>query len=296
MWGAIAGDVIGSAYERHNTSRYDFELFTPQAQATDDTVLTVAVGHALLDGMDVEASLRLWAGRYPHAGYGPGFLAWLGGRGGRNSKGNGAAMRVSPVAWFAQTLDECLELAERQARLTHDTPEGISGALAVTAAVYTARTGGTLAGIAGDVRSVAPEYDLSWPRSLRKPGALARESVPAAIASFLVSISWEDAVRRAVSLGGDSDTIASITGAIAEAYYGEVPELIVLEAVARLPDDMLNMSRKFGGFLSKELIGHKEYGHGQAGNEGAGRPEPVQRELNNLRRRAAQILDKALSK
>lgn len=237
MIGLVAGDIIGSAYERHNTNRQDFELFTPQSTCTDDSVLAVAVADAILHGRDFAESMRDWAERYPHAGYGPGFLAWLGGQQ-VSSKGNGAAMRVAAIAWLATDFGQCMAQAEAQARITHGTPEGLTGALAVAAAIYWAKEGASMTEIENDVQRIAPGYDLSWPRP-RNPSALARESVPAAIAAAIASTSWEDAVRRAVALGGDTDTVGAIAGAIAEAYYGGVPPEIRSEVLGRVPEDML---------------------------------------------------------
>lgn len=250
MLGAIAGDIIGSAYERHNVNTYDFELFAEHSRCTDDSVMTVAVADALMARTDIADSLRLWAGRYPHAGYGPGFLSWLGGSGYCGSRGNGAAIRVSPIGWAAHNLDACLALAEAQARILHDTPEGVAGALAVATAVFLARRRGTKEGIAEAVMRVAPGYDLAWPPQ-PKPGPLARESCPAAISAFLASVDFEDAVRKAVSLGGDSDSVASMAGAIAEAFYGGVPGHIEAEVVKLLPDDMLAVLKGFQMWVAK---------------------------------------------
>ena len=216
MLGAIAGDIIGSAYERHNTSRYDFDLFTPQSTCTDESVLTVAVADACLRAGEtgVAECLRLWADRYPHAGYGPGFLAWLGGQE-VASRGNGAASRVSPIAWAVQEPVFSLGLARAQACLTHNTNDGRVSAVMVALAIQRGLHEGK-DGVYSAIMHYAPvpwSY-VNWPRP-RKPSALARESVPAAIAAVLASTSWEDAVRRAVSLGGDSDSVASIAGAIA---------------------------------------------------------------------------------
>lgn len=246
MWGAIAGDIIGSAYERHNTSSYDFDLFTPQSQCTDDTVLTVAVADALMSGIPISDALRKWAAKYPLAGYGPGFLAWLGNRGATASKGNGAAIRVSAIAKLDETLEGCQECAESQARITHDTPEGVLGAKTVATAIFLARRGYHKEVIAKEVSRVAPTYNLGWPQP-RKPSALARESVPAAIAAFLASKDFEDAIRKAVSLGGDSDSSASMAGSIAEYYnaFSAIPHHISNEVATRVPEDVRAVLERF---------------------------------------------------
>lgn len=243
MWGAIAGDIIGSAYERHNTNRYDFELFPPGATFTDDTVLTVAVMEHLLDRNTGLADLfRKWCQRYPDAGYGPGFLAWLGGHAPGDSRGNGAAMRVSPIAWMPYEMDEMYEAAEAQARLTHDSEEALYAVRQVVSAIRLTRDGfgkktlrRMLAGGPGEYRR------LSWPPGIKKPGPLAKESVPVALAAAVRSESFEDAIRKAVSVGGDSDTIASIAGAVAEAIYLKVPDEILYEVRDRLPRDILEV-------------------------------------------------------
>ncbi len=152
-------------------------------------------------------------------------------------------MRVSPIAWLAQRLDDCLSGAEAQAQVTHDTPDGITGSKAIAAAVFIARRHDKAA-LGRQVKLIAPDYRLGWPPS-GKPGASARKAVPAAIASFLNSSDFEDCIRRAVSLGGDSDSVASMAGAIAEAYYGDVPEHIGSQVLERLPNEMAEVLERF---------------------------------------------------
>lgn len=237
MIGAIAGDIIGSLYENLRTKRKDFRLFTPLSIYTDDTVLTVAVADALLTGMEYGRAIKSYARRHPLRGYGPKFMLWMLSPSARpyNSLGNGSAMRVSPVAHAFKTEAEVLEQAKRSAECTHSHPEGIKGAQAVALAVFLARNK------AGkeEIRQAVSErfgYDLSrrideirpaYRLSLTCPG-----SVPEAILAFLDSEDFEDAVRNAVSLGGDADTQAAIAGAIAEAFYGRIPEAI-LEGVSQ---------------------------------------------------------------
>lgn len=253
MIGAIAGDIIGSRFERHNTRRYDFRLFTEHSTFTDDTVLTVAVMDALSGHGDISDALRAWCNRYRHAGFGPRFLLWVGGESIVNSKGNGAAMRVSPIGWMGSDLGEVMEMADNQAWLTHNSPEAREAARAVAGAVFLARSGvgkDAMRRELGWYRGIG-----SWPPKVRKPGAIATESVPAALAAFMASTGFEDCIRKAVSIGGDSDTIASIAGAVAGAHYG-VPEPIASEVRKRLPDVMLETIDGFAHFIASREVHH----------------------------------------
>lgn len=246
MLGAIAGDIIGSIYERHNTTRYDFELFTKQSTFTDDTVMTVAMMDHILSFEPLPDALRKWYERYPRRGYGPGFRAWIGGHAKGMSRGNGAAMRTSPLAWVHYEIDEMQDLVTAQARITHNSAEGIAAAEAVALAVRLGRDGYESHKILKLVDGWTPGFEhLKWPPSIKNPGALARESVPVALAAALNSTSFEDAIRKAVSVGGDSDTIASIAGAVAEAMYGRLPDNILQEVQDRLPDDLLHVIDSF---------------------------------------------------
>lgn len=244
MIGAIAGDIIGSVYERHNLKRVDFPLFDPRCRFTDDTVLTVAVADAILTGSDCAGKLREYFRLYPNRGYGPGFSRWAASN--RSSPyysmGNGSAMRVSPVGFAFDTLDEVLEQAKRSAEVTHNHPEGINGAQAVASAVFLGRTGNSKEEVKAYIERTFG-YNLSEPldeirRSYRFdmtcPG-----SVPQAIIAFLESNDFEDAVRKAISIGGDSDTIACMAGGIAQAFYGGIPKEIE-DKVRSLLDQRLN--------------------------------------------------------
>jgi ADP-ribosylglycohydrolase len=245
MLGAIAGDVIGSVYERQNVKRTDFNpLFDPNARPTDDTVLTCAVADWLLRGAgdDLPKHLKLWARGFPYAGYGGTFVKWAESSSwsGYDSWGNGSAMRVSPVAWAFDTLDEVLRHARRSAEVTHNHPEGIKGAEATAACVYMARTGRPKP----EIRAFIEErfgYDLGRSLADIRPryrfDVSCQGSVPEAIIAFLESTGFEDAVRKAISLGGDSDTIACIAGGIAHAAYG-VPDDIRSEVGPRLAPEM----------------------------------------------------------
>jgi ADP-ribosylglycohydrolase len=240
MLGAIAGDIIGSVYEGRNVKTPHFDpLFHPRGHPTDDTVLTVAVADSILNGADLADKLKEYFRRYPHAGYGGTFFRWACSisRSPYNSWGNGSAMRVSPVGHAYGSLEEVLKYARGTADVTHNHPEGVKGAQATAAAIFLARSGSNKDEIRDYVERTFG-YDLSRTLDEIRPSYVfdvsCQGSVPQAITAFLESDHYEDAVRKAVSLGGDSDTIACITGGIAEAFYGGVPGPIAEEALARL--------------------------------------------------------------
>ena len=231
MIGAIAGDIIGSVYEARPIRSKRFPLFDSRCTFTDDSVLTIAVASAILTKRSYRDTILEIGRRYPHAGYGGSFNHWLLSDDPQpyNSWGNGAAMRVSPVGFAFNTIDEVLEQARLTALISHNHPEGIKGAQAAALAVFLARTGQSK----DDIRERIGRrfgYDLQRSVEAIRPGygfrISCQETVPEAIVAFLDSVSYEDALRNAISLGGDSDTLACITGGIAEAYYGEVPEHI----------------------------------------------------------------------
>jgi ADP-ribosylglycohydrolase len=250
MIGAIAGDIIGSVYERQGIKSKDFPLFDPRCRFTDDTVLTAAIAKAILEGKEYSTVVKEMGRRYPHCGYGGTFLQWLFSEdsGPYNSWGNGSAMRVSPVGLAFNTGERVLEEAKKTAEFTHNHPEGISGAQSAALAVYLARTGKSKDQIREEIEGRFG-YDLK--RKLRdiRPGYVfdvsCQGSVPESMISFLESVSYEDAVRNAVSLGGDSDTMGCIAGAIAEAYYGSVPEEIIKFVRLKLADELWNITRAF---------------------------------------------------
>lgn len=249
MLGAIAGDIIGSVYENLRTKRRDFRLFTPLSFFTDDTVLTVAVADAILTGRPYAGRIRSYARRYPLRGYGGRFMRWmiLPWAGPYNSFGNGSAMRVSPVAWAFDKEEEMLEQAALSAACTHNHPEGIKGAQAAALAVFLARKKLPKEEIK---RAIAGKfgYDLSRRLDDIRPGyktnVSCQGSVPEAIIAFLEAESFEDAVRNAVSLGGDADTQAAIAGSIAEAYYG-IPGDILDRVNKKLPAGFLEVIARF---------------------------------------------------
>ena len=252
MLGAIVGDVAGSAYEFHPADRYDFDLFPKGTDFTDDTVLTLATADALVHGLEYGEAYRNWGRRFPGRGYGGRFSAWLGREdlGPYNSLGNGSAMRVSPVGWAFRTLEKTLEEARRTALPTHDHPEGIKGAQAVAGAIFLARTGATREEIRSWV-TAAFGYDVSRRVIDIRPTYGFDEtcpgSVPEALCAFFDSSDSESAVRLAVWLRGDADTQACIAGAVAEAFYGGVPQYLAGPALALLTDEMRALLWEFEG-------------------------------------------------
>lgn len=250
MLGAIIGDIVGSVYEKDNIKTTDFELFDPQCRFTDDTVMTVAIADSILHDKDYAVALRDWGLQYPFAGYGTNFKQWLVGiiPGPYNSFGNGSAMRVSPIGYACNSLEAVLAEAKRSASITHNHPEGIKGAQATAAAVFLARIGYSKAAIKAHIEQTF-HYNLSRTLNEIRPDYVfdvsCQGSVPEAIIAFLESNDFEDAIRKAISLGGDSDTIASITGAIAQAFYREIPEHIVAKAKSFLPEKMLGVVQRF---------------------------------------------------
>ena len=250
MLGAIAGDIIGSVYENVPAARADFPLFGPRSTPTDDSVLSVAVAEAALTDGDYRNALRRWARRYPDAGYGAGFTRWVRADdpADGDSFGNGAAMRVSAIGWLFDDEDAVLDAARASARPSHGHPDALDAAQAVALAVFLARR----AIARDDLRlrlGLSFGYDLDRDyetvRAAHRPDTSARGSVPEALIAFLTSCDFEDAVRRAVRLGGDADTQACIAGAVAEAYYGGVPAPIATAARERLSDDMATVLDRF---------------------------------------------------
>ncbi len=250
MIGAIAGDIIGSPYEYRQIKSKKFPLFQDRCYFTDDTVLTVAVAEAILTDGDYRTWVLDFGRRYPNAGYGGNFARWLVSPEPKpyGSYGNGSAMRVSPVGFAFDTVDDVLREAARSAEFTHNHPEGIKGAQATALAVFLART-------ARDKELIRKEitarfgYDLVFTVDEIRPDYGFNEScqatVPEAIIAFLDSTSYEDAVRNAVSLGGDSDTLACITGGIAEAFYGGVPEAVREQVRAGLTPELWEVAEEF---------------------------------------------------
>lgn len=250
MFGAIAGDIIGSVYEWQNIKSTDFKLFSSGSAFTDDTVLTVAVAECILKGGDYATTLKTYGRRFPHAGYGKSFQKWFlsGSMAPYYSFGNGAAMRVSPIGFAGDNLEKVLEEAKRSAEVTHNHPEGIKGAQVTAAAVFLARTGKSKK----EIKQYLAEYsgyDLEQTLDEVRPhysfDVTCQGSVPQAVRAFLESTDYEDAIRKAISLGGDSDTIACIAGGIAQAYYKEIPHSILEKTKELLAPDLLAVVEEF---------------------------------------------------
>jgi ADP-ribosylglycohydrolase len=250
MIGAIAGDIIGSVYEIHPIKTKDFPLFQPQCRFTDDTVLTLAIAKAIMKDRDYLKAVLEIGRRYPHAGYGGSFFHWLHSIDPKpyNSWGNGSAMRVSPVGFAFDSVDEVLREATRTAEISHNHPEGVKGARATALAVFLARKTRDKTLIKQEVEHRFG-YDLDRTLKTIRPSygfdVSCQGTVPQAIIAFLESKSYEDAVRNAISLGGDSDTLGCITGGIAEAYYGPVPTLIEKNVKVYLTEDLLEITERF---------------------------------------------------
>lgn len=286
MLGAIIGDIVGSIYEFDNIKKKDFPFITDKSSYTDDSIMTIAVAEWLLTDNEhtheaLENVMVRYADKYkfPMGGYGGGFAQWLfrperlidyktgeiaGKRVPYNSWGNGSAMRTSAVGWKFRTLEDTEKVAAISASITHDHPEGIKGAQATAAAIFLARTGRTKQEIK-DYIETRFGYDLSvHTDELRKTYGWedsCQGTVPPAIRAFLDSNDFEDAVRIAVSLGGDSDTLACITGGIAEAYYQHIPDTILRQAAEKLPAEFLRVIDYFkqGSFYQqmspREVLG-----------------------------------------
>ena len=280
MLGAIIGDIVGSVYEFDNIKTKDFELFKPDCQFTDDTVMTCAVADAIMNGRsekDFILSMKKYGRMYPHAGYGGNFRFWLRSKNTEpyNSFGNGSAIRVSPCAWVMDCgfctrtgMWPSREFARISARVTHNHPEGIKGALAVCDAIFMARFyfGGWNIEYSKPIDSDPDEckrrikehieneygYDLSMSLdSILKDyefDETCQGSAPQAIVAFLESTDFEDAIRNAISIGGDSDTITAITGSIAEAAYG-ISEDMKEMALSYLDEPLKDVLRRWEKYM-----------------------------------------------
>lgn len=253
LLGAIAGDVIGSYYEHFRTKDFHFKLFRTHSKCTDDSKMTVAVAHWLLDedrsNENLVRMLKDYGRRYP-GGYGRAFLTWVLSNDSQpyNSYGNGSAMRVSPVGWAFDSLEETLEVAKQSAEVTHNHPEGIKGAQSVAACIFMARKRKDKQEIKEYIEANFG-YDLNHTCDEIRPDyrfeVSCQKSVPESIIAFLESRDFESAVRLAVSFGGDADTQGAIAGSIAEAYYGGVPDDIKDGVIARIPNEFVEVMSRF---------------------------------------------------
>ena len=259
MIGAILGDVVGSIYEFDNIKTKEFELFDKECFFTDDSVMTIAIAEALMQTEEInEENLEDFKEnlitvmheigvKYPDCGYGGHFLVWIlrNKREPYNSFGNGSAMRVSSVGWDAKTLEEAELIAKATAEVSHNHPEGIKGAVATAGAVFLARTGATM----GELRDYISKYytidfTIDEIRPIYDYDITCQGTVPQAMQAFFESTNFEDAIRNAISIGGDSDTLAAITGAVAEAYYG-IPDDLKETTLSYLDERLLDITERF---------------------------------------------------
>ena len=267
MYGAILGDIIGSPFEFDRGDKTkDFKLFSRRSHFTDDSVMTLAVCEALLKvGQDatvkeiedaVITSMQSWGRRYPHEGYGGYFRCWLTARHPEpyNSFGNGSAMRVSAAGWLYDSLEKTRVVAKATANVTHNHPEGIKGAEATASAIFMARNGSSKEEIKKYIENEF-HYDLNRTLDEIRPNfhmdETCQKTVPEVIIAFLEARDFEDAIRNAVSLGGDTDTLGAITGSIAEAYFG-IPEALISECRNRINKDMRDVVDAFYSFVRKD--------------------------------------------
>lgn len=256
MLGAIIGDIVGSRFEFSNIKTKDFQLFDKSCYFTDDSVMTLAVVCALLDSkldysdlnkQAIHYMRKLGRDLYIGQGYGGMFIQWLISKEPKpyNSWGNGAAMRVSPCGFFANSLEEAKLLSQKVTEITHNHPEGIKGAEATAVAVYMAKNGRKMQDIKKYIcdNYYHIDFTLNDIRPTYNFEPSCQETVPQALEAFFESTDFEDAIRNAISIGGDSDTIGAITGGIAEAYYG-IPENIKETAMTYLDDNFKNVLKQ----------------------------------------------------
>ena len=256
MLGAIIGDIVGSRFEWDNIKTKEFELFTNKSFVTDDSIMTLAVAKAiLLSQKDLSQLNHLTVqsmqevGRpYPNCGYGGMFQQWMYSDNPKpyHSFGNGAAMRVSPCGFAADSLEEAIKLSQAVTEVTHNHPEGLKGAEATVVAIFLARTGHSIADIKQHISQnyYSMDFSLDSIRDTYQFNETCQETVPQAIMAFLESTSFEDAIRNAISIGGDSDTLAAITGGIAQAFYG-IPGEIRQTALSYLDAPLLKIFQDF---------------------------------------------------
>ena len=263
MIGAIIGDIVGSRFELFGIKTKDFSLFDKRNGFTDDTVLTLAIGKAMLESKDnyldlqqkAITNMREFGKKYPNAGYGPNFEKWLDDKtiSSYNSYGNGSAMRISSVPYFAKDLDELKMLVEIVTKPTHNHPEGIKGAMATASAIWLALQKKTKAAIKEHIETYYYDLNFNYEELIKKYkfDMTCQGSIPQSIFAFLISNSYEDAIKTAISLGGDTDTMGAITGSIAAAYY-EVPVELKKYAYKHLDAEQLKILKDFQDYLEKK--------------------------------------------
>lgn len=259
MIGAILGDIVGSIYEFDNIKTKDFELFDKECFFTDDSVMTIAIAEALMQYESIDENnidefkeklidvMHEIGIKYPDCGYGGHFLVWIlrNKREPYNSFGNGSAMRVSSVGWYAKSLEETELIAKATAEVSHNHPEGIKGAVATAGAVFLTRMGATMDELKKYIsKYYTIDFTIDEIRPVYDYDITCQGTVPQAMQAFFESESFEDAIRNAISIGGDSDTLAAITGAVAEAYYG-IPDELKETALSYLDDRLLDITERF---------------------------------------------------
>ena len=256
MLGAVLGDIAGSRFEWDNIKTKEFELFTNKCSITDDSVMTFAIAQAILEcggdysdlGSKAVECMQFYGRTFPNAGYGGSFINWLYEENPLpyNSWGNGAAMRVSPCGFAAKSLDEAIMLSKKVTEVTHNHPEGIKGAEATAVAIYLAKTGSSKEEIKSYIKKhyYNIDFTLDEIREEYSFDVSCQGSVPQALEAFFEAKSYEDAIRNAISIGGDSDTLAAIAGGIAEAYFG-IPDSIKLMGDKFIPDILLDILVEF---------------------------------------------------
>lgn len=244
MLGAITGDIMGSRFEGMRCVPENFESFHPSCRATDDSILTVAIAHALMDNLDIGETLKIYCRRYPNAGFGGGFLKWVfeGGRG--NSWGNGAVMRVSPVGWYSRNIDEVKLLAQAQAMTSHGNPTAITASEIIASSIYLFRTGSTKEQV---VRYLFDNYkygikELKVPLDYSDYTAIG--TTGNCLSVIMATNNFEEAVRQAIALGADTDTNGAVTGSLAEALYG-MDATTITKAKSYLDKDLLEVVERF---------------------------------------------------
>jgi ADP-ribosylglycohydrolase len=251
--GAIAGDVFGSVYEFDNIKTVDFNLLNNSSRYTDDTILTIAVADAVLNGLEFNKTIAKYARKYPNT-YGPGFIKWFNSPDltPNNSFGNGSAMRVSPIGFAFKSINEVLIKAEESALASHAHHEAVKGAQAIASCVFLAKIGKSKPSIKKFVENTF-NYDLDFTidkvRDDYSFSATCQDTVPHAIVAFLDSVDYESAIKLAISLGGDSDTIACMTGGIAAAYYKDLPKELADFVLARLPKEFRSIISLYDQFV-----------------------------------------------
>ena len=253
--GGIIGDIVGCRFEMKGSKipKRPFQLFCANSSFTDDSIMTIAIADALLHGKSYKEAMLEWGNKYPAAGFGGNFKKWLKGDGRSTSAGNGSGMRISPVGFQGKTLDEVLKMAKEATVPSHNSTEGIKAAQAIATSIFLARNGKSKADIKAYVEATF-KYDLSQSeddikndiRLERHNCFLAQYATPFAIIAFLNGTDYEDVIRRAVSYGGDTDTVACMAGSIAAAFYG-VPVALAKQAAYYLPTDLLKVINEFDG-------------------------------------------------